>query len=131
MKFMPIFVFTLLQHRRWNQIPMEEQYKMQLICEVENLVKRMRWKAIEFLGRLDNKVRDNFGFKSGKCLPLVNELSNFESDLLIMIHNVEFQPVKNGFLSKLKEDVKNIKNTKEFLINTDISSNIYKMDKDT
>ena len=110
---------------------MEEQYKMQLICEVENLVKRMRWKAIEFLGRLDNKVRDNFGFKSGKCLPLVNELSNFESDLLIMIHNVEFQPVKNGFLSKLKEDVKTIKNTKEFLINTDMSSNIYKMDKDT
>ena len=131
MKFKPIFVFTLLQHRRWNQIPMEEQYKMQLICEVENLVKRMRWKAIEFLGRLDNKVRDNFGFKSGKCLPLVNELSNFESDLLIMIHNIEFQPVKNGFLSKLKEDVKNIKNTKEFLINTDMSSNIYKMDKDT
>ena len=131
MKFKPIFVFTLLQHKRWNQIPMEEQYKMQLICEVENLVKRMRWKAIEFLGRLDNKVRDNFGFRSGKCLPLVNELSNFESDLLIMIHNVEFQPVKNGFLSKLKEDVKTIKNTKEFLINTDMSSNIYKMDKDT
>ena len=131
MKFKTIFVFTLLQHRRWNQIPMEEQYKMQLICEVENLVKRMRWKTIEFLGRLDNKVRDNFGFKSGKCLPLVNELSNFESDLLIMIHNVEFQPVKNGFLSKLKEDVKTIKNTKEFLINTDMSSNIYKMDKDT
>ena len=131
MKFKPIFVFTLLQHRRWNQIPMEEQYKMQLICEVENLVKRMRWKAIEFLGRLDNKVRDNFGFKSGKCLPLVNELSNFESDLLIMIHNVEFQPVRNGFLLKLKEDVKTIKNTKEFLINTDMSSNIYKMDKDT
>ena len=110
---------------------MEEQYKIQLICEVENLVKRMRWKAIEFLGRLDNKVRDNFDFKSGKCLPLVNELSNFESDLLIMIHNVEFQPVKNGFLSKLKEDVKTIKNTKDFLINTDMSSNIYKMDKDT
>ena len=131
MKFKPIFVFTLLQHRRWNQIPMEEQYKMQLICEVENLVKRMRWKAIEFLGRLDNRVRDNFGFKSGKCLPLVNELSNFESDLLIMIHNVEFQPVKNGFLSKLKEDVKTTKNTKELLFNTDMSSNIYKMDKDT
>ena len=49
----------------------------------------------------------------------------------MMIHNVEFQPVKNRFLSKLKEDVKTIKNTKELLINAGKSSNIYKMDKDT
>ena len=49
----------------------------------------------------------------------------------MMIHNVEFQPVKNRFLSKSKEDVKTIKNTKELLINASKSSNIYKMDKDT
>ena len=30
--------------------------------------------------------------------------------------NVEFQPVKNRFLSKLKVDVKTIKNTRELLI---------------
>ena len=48
-----------------------------------------------------------------------------------MINNVEFQPVKNSFLSKLKEDIKTIKETKELPINTDKSSNIYKMEKDT
>ena len=48
-----------------------------------------------------------------------------------MIHNVEFQPGKNRFLSKLEEDVETIKNTKELLSNTDKSSNIHKMDKDT
>ena len=49
----------------------------------------------------------------------------------MMIHNVEFQPVKNRFLSKLKQDVETMKNNKELLINADKSSNIYKMDKDT
>ena len=91
----------------------------------------MRWKALDFLGKLDNQVKNTYGFKSSKCPLSVNELSSFESDLLMMIHNVEFQPVKNRFLSKLKEDVKTIKNPKELLIDADKSSNIYKMDKDT
>ena len=81
--------------------------------------------------RKDNQIKNTYGFKSSKCPPSVNELSHFESDLLMMIHNVEFEPVKNRFLSKLKEDVKTIKNTKELLINASKSSNIYKMDKDT
>ena len=62
--------------------------------------------------RLENQVKDTYGFKSSKCPPSVNELSSFESDLVITTHNVEFQPVKNRFLSKLKKDVKTIKNTK-------------------
>ena len=94
---------------------------------MENLVKRVRWKALQFLGKLDNQARNNYGFKSNNFPPSANELSNFESDLLMMIHNVEFQPVKNRFLSKLKEDVKTIKNTKELLINTNKLSSIYKM----
>ena len=91
----------------------------------------MRWKALDFLGKLDNQVKNTYGFNSSKCPPSVNELSSFESNLLMMIHNVEFQPVKNRFLSKLKEDVITIKSTKELLINVDKSSNIYEMDKDT
>ena len=80
--------------------------------------------------RKDNQIKNTYGFKSSKCPPSVNELSHFESDLLMMIHNVEFEPVKNRFLSKLK-DVKTIKNTKELLINANKSSNIFKMDKHT
>ena len=48
-----------------------------------------------------------------------------------MIHNVDFQLIKNRFLSKLKEDVKTIKKSKDFLINTYILSNIYTMKRDT
>lgn len=49
----------------------------------------------------------------------------------MMIHNVDFQLIKNRFLSKLKEDVKTIKKSKDFLINTYILSNIYTMKRDT
>ena len=49
----------------------------------------------------------------------------------MMIHNVDFQLIKNRFLSKLKEDVKTIKKSKDFLINTHILSNIYTMKRDT
>ena len=123
--------FNISYSHKKIPIQTEKQYKIQLIAKIENLVKTMRWKALDFLGKLDNQVKDTYGFKSSKCPPSVNELSSFESDLLMMIHNVEFQPVKNRFLSKLKEDVKTTKNPKELLIDADKSSNIYKMDKDT
>ena len=45
----------------------------------------------------------------------------------MMIHNVEFQPVKNRFLWKLKENVKTIKNINELPIDNNKLSNIYKI----
>ena len=46
-----------------------------------------------------------------------------------MVHNIEFRLVKNNFLSKLKDDVKVINNTKEVLVNVDKSTNTYKRNK--
>ena len=90
--------FNISYSQKKIPIQTEKQYKIQLIAKIENLVKTMRWKALDFLGKLDNQVKDTYGFKSSKCPPSVNELSSFESDLLMMIHNVEFQPVKNIFI---------------------------------
>ena len=89
----------------------------------------MRWKALELLGKIGSNKKETFGFKSHKCPPPVNELAEFESDLLTMIHNIEFRPVRNNFLSKLKDDVKVFNNTKEVLVNADKSTNTYKMNK--
>ena len=49
-----------------------------------------------------------------------------ENTLLMMVQNIEFRPVRNNFLSKLKDDVKVINNTKEIFVNADKSTNIYK-----
>ena len=46
-----------------------------------------------------------------------------------MVHNIEFRAVRNNFLSKLKDNVKVINNTKEVLVNVDRSTNTYKMNK--
>ena len=75
------------------------------------------------------KRKETFGFKSHNCPPYVNELAEFESDLLTMVHNIEFRPVRNNFLSKLKDDVKVINNTKEVLVSADKSTNTYKINK--
>lgn len=45
----------------------------------------------------------------------------------MMVHYVEFKPVGNNFLSKLKNDTKVINDTKDLLINREKSTNNYKM----
>ena len=89
----------------------------------------MRWKALEFLGKLGPNEKETFGFKSHNCPPFVNEVAEFESDLLTMVHNIEFRLVRSNFLSKLKDDGKVINNTKEVLVNADKSTNTYQMNK--
>ena len=108
---------------------MEKEWKIHLIAKVESFTKRMRWKVLEFLGKLGSNKKETFGFKLHNCLPSVNELAGFESDLLRMVPNIEFRPVRNNFLSKLKYVVKIINNTKEVLINANKSANTYKMNK--
>ena len=39
-----------------------------LTSKVEKVLKRMRWKVLEFLGKLDNdSQKETYGFKSLKC----------------------------------------------------------------
>ena len=120
--------FNINYSKKNIPIPTEKEYKIQLIAKVESFTKGMRWKALEFLGELDPNEKETFGFKSHNCPPFVNELAEFESDLLTMVHNIEFRLMTNNFLSKLKDDVNVINNTKE-VVNADKSTNTYKMNK--
>ena len=54
----------------------------------------------------------------------------FESDLVSMIKSIQFRTVRNNFLAKLKNYIKEINNTDELLVNADKSTNIYKFSKD-
>ena len=73
--------FNISYSQKNIPMPIEKQYKIQLIYKVENPAKRMRWKALGFLGKLHNQVRDHYGFKSSKFPPSVNELSNLDQIL--------------------------------------------------
>ena len=62
----------------------------------------MRQKALKFLGKLDSSEKETFGFKLSKRPPFVDKLAGFESDLLMMIHNIELKQVRINLLPKLK-----------------------------
>ena len=89
----------------------------------------MRWKVLEFQGKLDDNSKNTYCFKSLKCPPPLNEMKNFENELLLMTKNIEFKNVKNEFKEKLKEDINEIKTSDKIFITVDKSRHIYKMEK--
>ena len=60
-------------------IPSKEQYKIHLISKVEKFIKRMRWKALQFLEKLESTNKETFGFRSRKCPPAVEELTKMRT----------------------------------------------------
>ena len=111
-------------------IPTKHEYKIQLISKVKQFIKRMRWKALQFLGKLDNTVQVNYRFKTRKCPPCVEELIDFENDMMYMVKNIEFENANNSFQVKLSSDIKRMKTSDNLLIQADKSRNIYLMSKD-
>ena len=65
--------------------------------KTENFFKKMRWKALAFLGKLKSSDKNNYGFKTVKCPFSVKELVLFENDMMDMIMNLEFKRVKMNF----------------------------------
>ena len=82
--------FNLKYSRKNIPIPSKHDYKLMLIAKTESLIKRMRWKALEYLGKLSTSSKETYGFRSRNCPPVVKDLSKFEEDLTTMIQNVQF-----------------------------------------
>ena len=75
--------------------------------------------------------KETYGFKSTKNPPPIEELKDFENDMLKMIQCEKFKQVNNPFLNKLKEDPDRIKNEPKLLIATDKTTNFYKLEPST
>ena len=99
----------------------KDEYEVQLVSKIEHVIKRMGWKALEYVGKLNISTKESYGFKSRKCPPTVKEMTYFEEDLRLIIKNLVYRDVKNDFSKKLVDDIKLIKNTKEMLINAEKS----------
>ena len=69
--------------------------------------------------------KETYGFKSRNCLPIVEEVANFEHDHTMMIKNIQFKNIKNNFQTKLKNDISDIQKCEKVCIPADKSSNIY------
>ena len=108
-------------------IPSRQDYKTHLLSKTEKFIKRSRWKALEFFVKLESTERETYGFKSRNCPPIVEEVSNFKYDLMMIIKNIQFKNIKNDFQTKLKNDVSDIQKCEKILIPADKSRNVYKM----
>ena len=88
----------------------------------------MRWKTLQFQGKLESDNKETYGFKSRKCPNGIDKLSKFEDDLMLMIKNIEFRNVSNTFQDQLRNDISKI-NTGKAIIPADKTHNLYKMEK--
>ena len=106
-------------------------YRKWLIEKIESVVRRMRWKAFFFLNGQDEETTDSaqYGFKSKKTPPQIEELKRFEEDLTTMIENIKFRKVEEPFQRRLKEDVKSITRTDDIIVRADKTKHVYRMSK--
>ena len=66
--------FDISYSKKNIAIPSEKEYIAQSISKVESVTKRMRWKALQFLGKLESNGKQTFGLKSPKCPPAIDKL---------------------------------------------------------
>ena len=66
--------------------------------------------------------------RTGKGPPPIKELNEFESKMLALVQNIEFNNSNNEFQKVLSEDVKKIKLDNKLLIAADKTTNFYRID---
>eukprot|EP00117_Sycon_ciliatum_P039764 scpid84717/ scgid29334/ len=107
-----------------------KEYTLRLIERTEQLIKRMRWRAIFYLSgdrKEDDQEGENFGFKTRKCPPQVDEMKKFEDDMYEMIGSVTYRSVHNELQDKMKEDLQTISSSNDIIVPADKTRNLYKM----
>ena len=113
-------------------LPSHNDYLQRLIEKTEQFLRRMRWKTHFFLNPdTTSSTKETYGFKSTKNPSPIEELKDFEDDMLKIIQSVKFKQVNNPFLNRLKKDTDHIKNEPKLLIAADKTTNFYKLEPST
>ena len=93
-------------------------------------ITRMCWKTINFNNKTNNNSSERYGLKTLRCPKQVKELIPFENDPIDMLKVIKLHKVQNQFLTKLKNDIKIVKQSKKTLTFADKASNIYQLRKE-
>ena len=110
-------------------LPSQNDFLQRLIEKTEQFLRRMRWKAYFFLNPNTSTISKNtYGFKSTKNPPPIDELKDFEDDMLKLVQSTKFKQINNPFLNKLKDDTERIKKETKLLIAADKTTNFYKLE---
>ena len=133
------FVYSL------KNIPLslKDSYKYKLIEKAKQLLKRMKWKAF-FCDRdntskynnynnntyVDETIDNKFKLKTRKCPPQIQDIIDFENDLLKSIENIQFRTVSEQFSNKLNGDVNKIQSSDQIFLSADKTQNYYEISKE-
>ena len=104
---------------------------MKNISKLNSFIRRLRWRAYYF-DHHDEHAQDedsnNYGFKSERTQPQINDLADFEAYLYCMAQPISFRKVSNPFQNKLACDVKTINSSPDLFVPADKITNLYKVE---
>ena len=111
----------------------EQKYKTKLLEKVEAVIRRMRWKAIFFNEESEEDEQqpiETYGLKTNATPSQVDEMAEFEKELIDSVRNVKFRRSANQFQQQVKQDLKNITQSNTVYVPADKTSNMYLMRKE-
>ena len=97
--------------------------------KIEQVIKRMRWKAFFHINLSDENMQETYGLKMLNCPPKIKEIVSFELDLRDLVNKIKFRKVKSNFHYQLKEDIKTIQKSKNLFVFADKTSDTYQIEK--
>ena len=110
---------------------------MQLINKIEAVIKRMRWKAVFLDSTDDNTIEEEedefpetYGLKTTNTPPPVQEMADFEKDLIDLVQKLKFKKHSNNFQKRIQQDIKLINDSDKLFVPADKTSNMYKVSKE-
>ena len=112
-------------------IPSNQHYLKCLLEKLNSFIRPLRWKAYIFDHHdehAQNEDNNNYGFKSERTPPQINDLIDFETDLYRMARSVSFRKVSNPFQNKLACGVKTINSSPNLFVPADKTTNLYKVE---
>ena len=108
-----LFFFSVKQKTSFHPLTQE---KVPAIAQEMYVYVCRTWRALAFLGKLQKDGAEKYGFRSRNCPPVVNESTDFENDMQLMIKNISFKRANNPFQTQLKNDIDNIKSSNKIFV---------------
>ena len=93
----------------------------------------MRWKAIFFNEESEDNEQqpiETYGLKTNATPSQVEEMAEFEKELIDSVRNVKFRRSVNQFQQQVKQDLRNITQSNTVYVPADKTSNMYLMRKE-
>ena len=112
-------------------IPTRKSYLLQVMEKIEIVIKRMRWKAIQFSNNENNdRKMEWYGVKSLTSPRPVKELTPFRSELISLVKNIKFKKVRNHFQDRLQKDLRKVKASNKTMTFADKTTNVYRLTRE-